>query len=135
MRREDVADLFHRLPDNDLSKMHLVMQAGLNVCIDCVMRMEPHYAVVRGREAGNQDDGRLFFVPFEQIVYIRLERNVKAAEVEEWYRDLPAMSRRAGEVSVSLIDTPLPDAPLDPAEIARQNLLERIRAARSVVKK
>ncbi len=136
MRRADVVDLIHRLPDQELARVHLVLRAGMNVCIDVVLRLEEHYAVFRGREAGNQDEGRLFFLPFDEIVYAKLERMVRATEVEEWYKDLPKLAKKAGEEDAALHpEVPPLAVQLDPAEIARNNLLERIRAARSVIKK
>lgn len=134
MRREDVADIFLRLPDAEHPRVHVVMRAGPNVSIDTVLRMEPSYAVIRGREAGNQDEGRIFFVPYEEMVCMKMERVVKASELEEWFSDTAPMSRKTGEtdsVPTGIIEPAA--VPLDPAEIARQNLLDRIRAARSVV--
>jgi hypothetical protein len=136
MRREDVADIFLRLPDFEHPRVHVVMRAGPNVSIDTVIRLEPHYAVIRGREAGNQDEGRVFFVPYEEMVCMKMERVVKAHELEEWYSDTAGVSRRGDSApKASGVDPTEDPVVQDPSSIARQNLLERIRAARSVVKK
>jgi hypothetical protein len=136
MRREDIVDLFDRLPIEEHSKVQAVLRTNMNVSIDTLMRLEEHYVVFRGREAGNQDEGRAFFVPYDEIACMKLERVVQTVELEKWYSDLPAMHRKGPPADGTLAETPLPaPMPLDPAEIARQNLLERIRAARSVVTK
>jgi hypothetical protein len=133
MRREDVVDLFERIPAVDHSRVQLIMRYGSSCSMEQLVRAEDFYMIVRGREAGNQDDGRIFFVPYEEIIGMRLERAVKISEVEEWYQDKPSQAR-AAEGDQSMVETPpLEPMPMDPAEIARQNLLQRIRAARSVV--
>ncbi|CAN5565790.1 hypothetical protein BH11PLA2_BH11PLA2_05090 [soil metagenome] len=137
MRREDVVDLFnHRVPQVDHAKVQIIMRFGSSFSVDALIRLEDHYMVARGRESGNQDDGRILFVPYDEIVGMRLERSVKISEVEEWFNDRPKQARRNGDGDQSLIETPVPEVqPQDPAEIARQNLLDRIRAARSVIGK
>lgn len=133
MRREDVIDVLNRLPDNDQAKIQIVLRSGRNVSIDTVMRLEDHYTVVRGRESGNQDEGRVFFIPYAEMVCLKLERIVNMEEIETWYNDTPSMAKKDATATPRTV-SPEPE-PLDPAEIARQNLLERIRAARSVVSK
>jgi hypothetical protein len=138
MRREDVIDLFARVPEPDHSRVQLVMRYGSSCSVEMLVRFEQNYMVVRGRESGNQDDGRIFFVPFDEIVGMRLERSVKISEVEEWFNDLPKHARKgakAAEPDQSLVETPVMEKQTqDPSEIARQNLLDRIRAARTAVK-
>ncbi len=137
MRREDVLDLFARIPDVDHAKVQIVMRAGASCSVDTVMRLEPTYAVFRGREAGNQDEGRAFFIPYDEMVFFKLERLVKSVELEEWYQDLPDMEKKgdAGEAAATAAAAAKEQVPMDPSEIARQNLLARIRAARTVTKK
>lgn len=136
MRREDVVNLFDRLPETEHARVHLIMRAGPNVSVDMVARFEPSYAVVRGREAGNQDEGRVFFVPYDDITYLKLERAVKGSELEEWFSDTAKIERTDTEAkAVPAAPAPEPEMEmLDPSEIARKNLLARLRAARSVIK-
>ena len=136
MRRDDVADIFQRLPDTEHARVHVIMRAGPVVSIDSLIRLQPHYAVIRGREAGNQAERRVCFVPYDDMVCMKLERVVKNYELDEWFRDTEPMSKRDDE------EPPAPGSvqasepvTLDPSEIARQNLLERIRAARSIATK
>ena len=133
MLREDIVDLFDRLPIEEHAKVQAVLRTNINISIDTLIRLEESYVVFRGREAGNQDEGRAFFVPYEEIACLKLERVVQAAELEKWYSDLPAMQRKTGADAVPSVLPPPEPVPLDPSEIARQNLLERIRAACSVV--
>jgi hypothetical protein len=136
MRRDDVSDLFRRIPSADHARVQMIMRYGKPFSIEVIVRMEETYLIVRGRESGNQDEGRVFIVPYEEIIGLRLERAVKLSEVDDWFSDKPQqlVSRPASDES--LVETPVAedDASLDPAEIARQNLLKRIRAAKSVGK-
>ena len=139
MRRDDLLDILHRIPSADHPKVMFALRAGPMVCLETVVRTEPTYLLVRGREAGNQDEGRAFFLPYEDIVTVKIERMVKLSELEAMFDDKPNQQREerksAADAATTIsTDTPAPvPAPaLDPAEIAKQNLLDRIRAARSL---
>lgn len=139
MERDDVADVFGRIPEVDHAKTQVVLRAGASVSVDTVVRFEPTYFVVRGREAGNQDEGRAFFLPYDEVVCVKIERMVKLDEIEAMFTDRPDAGKKTPPAAAT--DTPRPAAetpppaaaPLDPQQIAKQNLLDRIRAARSVV--
>ena len=142
MRREDVAELLGRLAPVDVSKLVFVVRGGIALTVDVLYKLEPRCAVFRGRESGTNDDGRAFFLPYEEIVYAKIERVVTLAELKLMYGETPTESdldsplgdapgRAAADDPAALPTTPLPSAQLDPAAIAKQNLLERIRAART----
>jgi hypothetical protein len=136
MRRDDVIDVFNRIPEVEQTKVQLVMRSGPALSVETILRFEPTYLLMRGREAGNQDDGRAFFVPYDEITLLKIEASVKLAELESWYTDRPGRERKEAAkpvVPAAAIETPPPAAglPLDPAEIAKRNLLDRIRAART----
>lgn len=134
MRRDDCVDVFGRIPEVDHPQVNLVMRGQGLITVDVVVRFEPHYLVVRGREGGSTDEGRAFFVPYDEIAYLRVERVVKVGELRAMYGDTaPVVPKPADDPP-----TPPPTAtpvPLDPAAIAKQNLLDRIRAARTSVGK
>ncbi|OWK43224.1 hypothetical protein [Fimbriiglobus ruber] len=148
MRREDIYGLIRRIPPLDHSKTVLVLRGDRSINVDIFYRMEPEYLVVRGRENGTNDEERGFFVPYEEIAYIKLERTVKLNELKRMYgeqtgpdEDLLAMVTAETAATTTplpvnsktptTIPTPTPIESLDPAAIAKQNLLERIRAART----
>jgi hypothetical protein len=108
--------------------------------LDQVIRAEADYLVFRGREGGTTDEGRAFFVPYEEISYIKLDRVVRINQIRRMYGETVALDseerfekEQQGESApAEVVSTPAPTAPpLDPAAIAKQNLLERIRAART----
>jgi hypothetical protein len=139
MRREDVAELFQKIPPIDVPKAVLCLRSGLGITVDYVYKLEPVYIVVRGREAGTNDDGRGFFVPYEEISYIKLDRSVKINELRKMYGEpTVAEAEEGGAVEEAATAAapgeaakPAPAPAMDPASIAKQNLLDRIRAART----
>jgi hypothetical protein len=148
MRREDCLDLFKRIPEAYHAQVNLILRGQGMITVDVVIRFEPHYLVLRGREQGSTDEGRAFFVPYEELAYLRLERVVKLGEIKEMYGEtgyvdsedaLLKGEEKAAADGATGVDakTPPPSAtplgPTDPAAIARQNLLDRIRSARATV--
>lgn len=136
MLREELIDILSRVPEVDHTKIQFVMKNGATLALDLLIRMEPTYFVMRGREAGNQDEGRAFFLPYDDLSFLKIERVMTMAELDAMYSDLPNNVKRATRETRSEMEVetppPAPIAPMDPAAIAKQNLLERIRAAKSI---
>jgi hypothetical protein len=149
MRREDCVDLFTRIPEAYHAQINLILRGQGMITVDVLIRFEPHYLVLRGREQGSTDEGRAFFVPYEELAYFRLERVVKLGEIKSMYGEtgyvdaedaLLTVEEKAAAAEVGTgVDskTPPPNQtqilPGDPAAIARQNLLDRIRSARAAI--
>lgn len=150
MLREDCVDLFKRIPEAYHAQVNLVLQNRMIITVDSIARFEPTYMVLRGREGGSTDEGRAFFVPYEEISYFRIERVVKLGELKRMYgeavfADTEDLLGQQAEAEIAdrekarlTVETPPPTpsplaAPQDPAAIAKQNLLDRIRAARANV--
>lgn len=149
MRREDCEDLFKKIPEHYHAQVNLILRGQGMITVDCVVRFEEHYLVLRGREQGSTDEGRAFFVPYEELAYFRIERVLKLSELKRMYGETGFEDNedKLGQqldhpVGLDAIDddddvpgvdaqTPPPSAPQDPAAIAKQNLLDRIRAARA----
>jgi hypothetical protein len=151
MRREDCLEMFKRIPEEMHPQVNLVLHNQFVLSVECVARFEQSYMVIRGREGGTSDEGRAFFVPYEEISYIRIERVVRIGELKKMYGESgyvdsedrlnassPPDPNRGGAPKPDMdITTPTPAPPAglpsDPATIAKQNLLDRIRAARANV--
>ena len=147
MRREDCVEVFKRIPEVSHPQINLVLHNQFVLSVDVVVRFEPTYLVFRGREGGTTDEGRAFFVPYDEIGYVRLERVVRVGELKQMYGEAgyvdaedrlskgETQEEKAEAAKLALdAQTPPPSAvPLDPASIAKQNLLDRIRATRATV--
>ncbi len=139
MRREDILDLVGRLQPTDLTKLVFVMTGGRGIITDLIFRSEPEFIIIRGRETGTNDECRAFFVPYAEVAYLRLERVVKISDLKRMY-GLPITGDEAEDLNDAGSGEPKPTATAvgaakaaaqDPAAIAKQNLLDRIRAART----
>jgi hypothetical protein len=150
MRREECVELFKRVPEVYHPQMNLVLRNSFVLSVDMVVRFEPLYLAFRGREGGTTDEGRAFFVPYEEISYVRLERVVRLGELKQMYGEtgfvdaedrLSQATPQADKADAAklTVDTQTPPPvvatgnPQDPATIAKQNLLDRIRATRASV--
>lgn len=147
MRREDCIEMFKRIPEDMHPQVNLVLHNAFIVTVESIARYEATYLVFRGREGGTSDDGRAFFVPYEEISYIRIEREVRMGELKKMYGETgyvdaedrlgTVVKEATPEVAKAQLDNPTPQptpTPIimsDPASIAKQNLLDRIRAARA----
>jgi hypothetical protein len=142
MRREDALDIINRMPEHDITKMVFVLSVGTSINVESVLRKEKDYIVVRGREAGSNDEGRGFFVPFEQIAMIKIERAMRLNDFRSMYGEAlvagtsldelaeQAEAKAVANAKAGIDKTPAPIS-ASPSDIAKQNLLERIRAART----
>ncbi len=137
MIREEVLDLIRRVPAEDHTKLVLVLSTGTSVNLDMIARVEPNYIAIRGREAGSNDEGRGFFIPFETIALIKLEKPVRLNEFRAMYNE-PLQAETGLDAPQAADVTAATPAPAKvtavatgPADVAKQNLLDRIRAART----
>ena len=148
MQRDTVYDIVSKIPKVDISKTVLTLRFNASITLDLVVRYEADYLVVRGREAGTNDDARAFFVPYEEILFMKLDRTVRLSDLQKMYGEtvtnedeslLDRAADNAAEAKLTGEDKSVPKdvsvatpAPaMDPASIAKQNLLARIRAART----
>lgn len=148
MQRDTVYDIVSKIPKVDISKTVLTLRFNASITLELVVRYEADYFVVRGREAGTNDDSRAFFVPYEEILFMKLDRTVRLSDLQKMYGEtvtnedeslLDRAADNAAEAKLTGEDKSVPKdvsvatpAPaMDPASIAKQNLLARIRAART----
>ena len=103
--------------------------------IDTLVRFEEQYVTLCGaREAGQTEENRAFFVPYDEVQFLKIDRAADVSEMDfyctEWNRPTIAQPQPANPGSTTTpgpVGTPAPSAPpQDPTEIARQNRLDRI---------
>lgn len=148
MQRDTVYELITKIPRYDIAKTVLTLRFNASITLDLVVRYESDYLVVRGREAGTNDDGRAFFVPYEEILFVKIDRTIKLSDLQKMYgetvtnEDESILDRAADSLVEGELNNPgnplpvdvsvtTPAPAMDPAGIAKQNLLARIRAART----
>ena len=87
MLRDTVYELITKIPKVDIAKTVLTLRFNSSITLDLVIRYEADYFVVRGREMGTNDDGRAFFVPYDEILFVKLDRTVKLSDLQKMYGD------------------------------------------------
>jgi hypothetical protein len=123
-------DMLRLIPDPEHGKLVIVLLNGTELCIDTIIRYEDAFLVLRGRQGGTIEEARGFFVPYDQMLCLRLDRIVKVEEIEEFFGP-PTDTIPARETPVlPASHMPTPSVPTDPA-VASRLLLERIRAVRA----
>ncbi len=144
MQKDDFVELFKRIPETSHAQVNLILRNGMILAVDAIARFEKSYVVFRGREGGTTDEGRGFFVNYDEICYIKLEQVVRIGELKRMFGDtshVDAEDRLSSGAATtptpsdtrSVTATPGPSMGTDPASIAKHNLLERIRSARANV--
>src|SRR5262245_52116590 len=133
MIAEDWIDVLSLIPEAEHGKLVIVLQNGTELCVDTIIRFETQFVVLRGRQGGTVEESRAFFVPYDQMLCLRLDRIVKVEEIQEFFGTpsaslMPTPSREAPVMPAS--NSPTPTVPTDPA-IASRLLLERIRQMRA----
>lgn len=80
--------LLKKLPPEQHNQLVLVTTAGLEMSIQTILVMEGECLIFKGRLAGSQDAGRLFYVPYDRIDYLAFSRVVSEEEFRGWYGEL-----------------------------------------------
>jgi hypothetical protein len=125
-------DMLRLIPEAEHGKLVIVLGNGTELCVDTIVRFEEQFLVLRGRQGGTVEEARGFFVPYDQMLCLRLDRIVKVEEMQEFFgpseSTLTPAARETPLVPPS--NQPTPTVPTDPA-VASRLLLERIRAVRA----
>jgi hypothetical protein len=137
MTNEDWIQLFRMIPEEEHVKLVLVLASGTEITCDTIVRCDQKFLILRGRQGGTIDEARGFFVPYDQMLCVRLERPMKLEEITAIANNFsaPEQSKRPTPLPGSLptaADLPLPPvvaAPTDAASASRM-LMDRIRASR-----
>lgn len=124
MTRDEWKGMFANFPLEEHNKLVLVLHNGCEISIDTVFRFDTHFIVARGRLSGTVDEARGFFVPYEQMVYVRYEKPMKLDELQAMFANQPESACESGTLAVAT-PTPLPTRTPTPLGLARPALASR----------
>jgi hypothetical protein len=110
--------VFRRIPANLHDTLALGLTTGVEIVIQKIVRLDPDFMIIRGRLAGTQDAGRVVLIPYSQLTFVAVIRDLKDAEVEAIFgkgaapvvANLPESA--AGEEPEQTPAAPLEDATL-----------------------
>ncbi len=109
--------LLRYIPATEQHKLMLVTTGGTEIAIQCFLRIDPECLAFKGRLAGSQDAGRVFFLPYSHIDYFGFQQSVKESDFHELFGNLE-MSAAAPPADPAPA-APEPASPTtDPAPIA-----------------
>jgi hypothetical protein len=139
MTNQDWIEMLKVFPQEEHNTLVIVLQNGAEVNVDTLFRFEPNFLVMRGRVGGNVDEGRGFFIPYNQMLYFRIERVTNIAELRDIMDGSSFRRNMPEEETFPTAEPELPVAPVPvegPAAVTdatanRNALLARIRAART----
>lgn len=149
MQNAEWITLFRQLPVEIHPQVVLMLQNRTELTIETMLRIEPSYLLIRGRTAGTTEGGLPFLIPYDQITSLYLFRQIKESEVENIFgtgkapvKKAPSNQGTAPPPALAEPATPHPPPdvmpvsmpafgrPSEATAVARNNLLERLRAAR-----
>src|SRR5205823_894312 len=80
--------LLRLVPPTDQDNLMLVTSNRTEFAIQAILRLDSEFVIIKGRLAGSQDQGRVFFIPYDQIDHVGFYRAFKDAEFTEMFAGL-----------------------------------------------
>jgi hypothetical protein len=108
MTNAEWVELLKLIPENQHSQLVIMLSSGSELGIEVVLRLDPSYVVFRGRALGNTEEGRVFFVPLAQIVYMNINRYVREDEIHELFNVTPEETAAPALPPAAVPSTALP---------------------------
>ena len=112
--------LLRLVPPKDQDGLILVTCNHTEFAVQSLLRFDADFLIIKGRLAGSQDAGRVYFVPYEQIDHIGFNREVKDAEFNAMFANL--------EAAPAFASPPEPTAPDGSKTPLKSAVLERFRS-------
>jgi hypothetical protein len=126
------ASLLRHIPAEQHDQYMLVTVSGTEIAIQGLLRIEEECVALKGRLAGSQEAGRVFFVPYAQIDYFGTQKPVKDSEFNDLFGSLSFTDE---PVPPPASEPPPPVAPSQsvirshlPRPVIRSEVLERYRS-------
>lgn len=143
MQNAEWVAMFRQVPVELQAQLMLVLTNRAEVAVESICRLEPNFIAFRGRMGGTTETGLLFMLPYDQLSGIYVSRQLTDEEIQLVLTPANSTEQRTPSAQGN-IDRPTPSnngtpkgvvpsfgrAP-DATSVARNNLLERLRAARA----
>ncbi len=116
MQNEMWAWLLRQVPADQHNQLMIVTGSGTEIAVQALLRVEGDFVAIKGRLAGSQDAGRVYFIPYANVDYFGLQRDVKETEFDAMFgagslsASVPAAA--ATVAAPAAPPTPAPAAPL-----------------------
>jgi hypothetical protein len=109
--------LFRHIPAEEQAKLMLVTSSATEIAIQCFLRIDPESIALKGRLAGSQDAGRVFFIPYSKIDYVGYQQPLKESDFHEMFGnlDLPGNAAAVEPAAAEPADAPETEPAKEPA--------------------
>jgi hypothetical protein len=77
--------LFSHVPAEQHNQLMLMTNSGTEIAVQTLLRIEPDFIAIKGRLSGSQDAGRVFFIPFSNINYFGIQRDVREEDFDTMF--------------------------------------------------
>jgi hypothetical protein len=124
MQDKGWATLLSYIPAERHDGLMLVTRGGTEIAVQTILRVDHQFMALKGRLAGSQDTGRLFFIPFSELDYLGFQKSMREDEFVELFGGLrmPApddvSAAPVALVPPSSAVPPAAEAPPPPAVVA-----------------
>jgi hypothetical protein len=82
--------LLRQLPAKEQDGLMLMTNTRTEIAVQSILRLDADFLIIKGRLAGSQDAGRVFFIPYGHIDHVGFYREMKDAEFDEMFGGLDA---------------------------------------------
>ena len=117
MRAEVCKALLKRIPENQHGSLVVMTEAGTEINVQVIVRVEDDLLVLRGRLAGTMDTGRTFFLPYERLDHIGFFKELTEAQVSAILdgRPMPPAAKAGEEAPPPAPEQQSPPPPATPS--------------------
>ena len=85
MHASSWVQLIRRIPADQIPNLLLMTTAGTELNLQSIVHCDGEFLVVRARMAGTSDAGRAFFIPYDQIHFLGLQKPLKEEQVRAMF--------------------------------------------------
>lgn len=78
-------NLLKKVPQSEMQRLMLRTLGATELMIQSIISMDGECLIFRGRLAGTQDNGRVFFVPYDQIDFLSTVNVIKEEDLAGWF--------------------------------------------------
>jgi hypothetical protein len=98
--------LFRKIPVDLHDTLALGMATGQEIVVQKIVRLDPDFMIIRGRLAGTQDAGRIVSIPYPQLSFVAIQRDLKDTEVDALFgkNDPAALASLPATVEITDIE-------------------------------
>jgi hypothetical protein len=110
--------LLRRVPPSHHDALALVMNTGIEIALQAIVRLERDFVVVRGRMTGSMDTGRIMILPFDQVNYLAFNKILSESDINAL---LGAPGSLTSPVEATPVAVAVPAVPIEDIDLSAFN--------------